>query len=117
MSSLPFVARLASEYGSAVTVLHVLPEETANNPEAKKLSEPLHKSMVNTFEPQLGALKTEFVMESGETADTILKVAREKGSDLIAMGIRSAFLPGLHLRTSVAYRVMTAAHCPVVTCR
>jgi nucleotide-binding universal stress UspA family protein len=117
MRSLPFVVRLAGEYGSAVTVLHVLPEETANNPEAKKLSEPVCRSMVNTFEPQLGALKTEFVIESGETVDTILRVAREKGSDLIAMGIRSAFLPGFHVRTSVAYRVMAAANCPVVTCR
>lgn len=117
MRSLPFVGRLASEYGSTVTVLHVLPEETANNPEAKKLSEPVYKSMVNTFGPRLGTLKTEFVMESGETVDTILRVAREKGADLIAMGIRSAFLPALHVRTSVAYRIMAAAHCPVVTCR
>jgi nucleotide-binding universal stress UspA family protein len=49
--------------------------------------------------------------------DTILKVAREKEADLIAIGIRSAFLPGFQLRTSVAYRVLAAAHCPVVTCR
>jgi len=73
--------------------------------------------MVHIFEPLLGALKTEFVMEAGETVDTILKVAREKGAGLIAMGIRSAFLHGFHVRTSVAYRVMAGAHCPVVTCR
>jgi nucleotide-binding universal stress UspA family protein len=117
MRSLPFVVRLAGEYGSAVTVLHVLPEETAGNPDARKLSEPIFKNMVHIFEPLIGALKTEFVMEAGETVDTILKVAREKGSGLIAMGIRSAFLHGFHVRTSVAYRVMAGAHCPVVTCR
>ena len=115
--ALPFVLRLAREYGSAVTALHVLPEETAGNPDAQKLSEPVRQGMIHAFGPQLGALKTEFVMESGDTVDTILKVAREKGTDLIAMGIRSAFLPDLHVRTSVAYRVMAAAHCPVVTCR
>ena len=115
--SLPFVVRLASQYGSAVTVLHVLPVETASNPDARKLSEPVCESMVQTFEPRLGGLKAEFVMESGETADTILQVAREKRCDLIAMGIRSAFLPGFRVRTSVAYRVMAGAHCPVVTCR
>jgi len=117
MRSLPFVVRLASEYGSSITVLHVLPEETANNPDAKILSEPIYKNMVHLFKPHLGALKTDFVMESGETADTILKVAAEKGADLIAMGIRNAFLHGLHVRTSVAYRVIAAANCPVVTCR
>jgi nucleotide-binding universal stress UspA family protein len=117
MRSLPLVVRLCSAYGSAVTVLHVLPAETANNPDASKLSKPLYKSMIQVVEPQLGGLKAEFVMESGETADTILKVAREKGCDLIAMGIKSAFLHGFRVQTSVAYRVMAGAHCPVITCR
>ena len=114
--ALPFVLRLATMYGAAVTVLHVLPEETAGNPDSKKLSEPVFQNMVHIFAPQLEPLKTEFVIESGETVETILKVAREKKADVIAMGIRSAFLPGF-LRTSVAYRVMAASHCPVVTCR
>lgn len=117
MSALPFVARLAADHGASVTVLHILPEETAANPDAKMLSEPVGKSMIHMFEPQLGSVKAEFVIESGETVDTILKVAREKNIDLIAMGIRNSFLPGFHLRTSVAYRVMAASHCPVVTCR
>jgi nucleotide-binding universal stress UspA family protein len=82
-----------------------------------KLSEPVCSTMVHNFGPQLGPLKAEFLIESGPVAETILKVARDKGADVIALGIRNAFLPGLHLRSSVAYRVMTAAHCPVVTCR
>ena len=115
--SLSFVLRLAREYGAAVTVLHVLPEETAGNPDAKKLSAPVYANMVSIFEPQLDPLKPEFLIESGETVETILKVAREKNADLIAMGIRGAFLPGFRPRMSVAYRVMAASHCPVVTCR
>jgi len=117
MRSLPFVMRLASEYGSAVTVLHVLPEETAANPDTRKLTEPIFENMVSIFEPQLLPLKVEFLIESGDTVETILKVAREKGTDIIAMGIRDAFLPGLHVRTSVAYRLMAASTCPVVSCR
>ncbi len=117
MRALPFVVKLATAYGASVIVLHVLPEETANNPDAIKLSEPVCRSMVHTFEPQLAPLKAEFLIESGPVAETILKIAREKAADVIALGIRNAFLPGLHLRSSVAYRVMTAAHCPVVTCR
>ncbi|MGZ4854804.1 MAG: universal stress protein [Candidatus Angelobacter sp.] len=117
MRSLPFVVRLASEYGAAVTVLHVLPEETASNPDTKKLSEPVFKNMVRIFEPRLLPLKAEFMIESGDTVETILKVAREKKADMIAMGIRGAFLPSLHVRTSVAYRLMAASQCPVVSCR
>src|SRR5579859_212218 len=117
MRSLPFVVKLASAYDAAVVVLHILPEETAGNPDAKKLSEPVLKSMVHIFEPQLAPLKTEFMIEAGETVETILRVARDKKVDLIAMGIRSAFLPGFNLRTSVAYRVTAASYCPVLTCR
>jgi nucleotide-binding universal stress UspA family protein len=117
MRSLPFVVRLASAYGASVTVLHILPEETAGNPEAKKLSEPVLQSMVHIFEPQLEPLNVEFVIEAGDTVETILRIAREKKADLIAMGIRGAFLPGFNLRTSVAYRIVAASTCPVVTCR
>jgi nucleotide-binding universal stress UspA family protein len=88
------VVRPATAYGASVTVLQVLPEEIASNPEAKRLSEPIVKSMVNIFEPQLGPLKTEFIIETGDTVETILRVSSGKETDLIAMGIRSAFLAG-----------------------
>ena len=117
MRALPFVVGLAGAYGAKVTVLHVLPEETAGNPDAQKLSEPVCRNMVHMFEPQLAPLKTEFVIESGETVETILKVAHEKSADMIVLGVRDAFLPGIHVRTSVAYRIMAASQCPVVSCR
>jgi nucleotide-binding universal stress UspA family protein len=117
MRSLPFVLRVASQYGAKVTVLHVLPEETATNPDMQKLSEPVLRNMVHIFEPLLAPLKTKFVIEAGETVETILKVAHEKSADMIVMGIRDAFLPGIHVRTSVAYRLMATSECPVVSCR
>jgi nucleotide-binding universal stress UspA family protein len=117
MRSLPLVVQLSGEYGASVTILHVLPEDTAGNPDAKALSEPVFANMVRIFQERLGSLKPEFVIESGKTVATVLKVAREKKADLIAMGIRGAFLPGFHSRLSVAYRVVAGAHCPVVTCR
>ena len=117
MRALPFVVRIAGAYGAKVTVLHVLPEETASNPDTQKLSEPVCKNMVHLFEPQLAPLNAEYVIESGETVETILKVAHEKSADMIVLGVRDAFLPGIHVRTSVAYQIMAAAHCPVVSCR
>jgi nucleotide-binding universal stress UspA family protein len=117
MRALPFVVRIAGAYGAKVTVLHVLPEETASNPETQKLSEPVCRNMVDIFEPRLAPLNAEYVIESGETVGTILKVARDKSADMIVLGVRDAFLPGIHVRTSVAYQIMAAAHCPVVNCR
>jgi nucleotide-binding universal stress UspA family protein len=97
--------------------LHVLPVETATNPDAKKLSDPIYKSMASIFGPKLARLQCNFVIESGEVADTILRVARDMNADMVALGIRNAFLPALHLGARVAYNVMVHAHCPVVTCR
>jgi nucleotide-binding universal stress UspA family protein len=117
MRCLPMVARLAAAFEASVTVLHVLPEETASNPDTKELSEPIFRTMAGIFEPQLKPIRTEFVIESGDIAETILKVARDSKTDLIAMGIRNAFLPSLNVRTSVAYHVMAMSPCPVLTCR
>lgn len=117
MSCLPTVAKLAAAFAASVNVLHVLPEEIATNPDAKKLSEPIFRMMANTFGPQLKPIPTEFKIEIGDAAETILKVARDSKADLIALGIRNAFLPSLNVRTSVAYRVMALAPCPVLTCR
>jgi nucleotide-binding universal stress UspA family protein len=117
MRALPFVVVLAGAYGARVTVLHVLPEETAGNPDTQKLSQPVYTNMVHLLEPRLAPLQAEFVMESGETVETILKVAHDKNADMIVLGVRDAFLPGIHVRTSVAYRIMAASHCPVVSCR
>jgi nucleotide-binding universal stress UspA family protein len=114
---LPIVIRIAHEYGAAVTVLHVMPEELAGNPDAPKLSQPIFDSMVHMFETQLRSLKTEFILETGGTAETILNVAHQRKIDLIALGIRSAFYSGFSLGRNTAYKVMAGAECPVVTCK
>jgi nucleotide-binding universal stress UspA family protein len=64
----------------------------------------------------LAGLHPEFVVAMGETAETVLRVAREKNAGLIAMGIRNAFRPGI-LRERTAYRIIAGAQCPVLTVR
>jgi nucleotide-binding universal stress UspA family protein len=113
----PYVAALSAAYDARVTLLHVMPEETAGNPDALKLSDPLRAGMLRLFESRFPATKPDFVIEAGETVPTILNCARRTHADLIAMGIRNAFMPGLQLRSSVAYQVIAAAPCPVLTCR
>ena len=116
-AALPYVVQFARKYGAAVTVLHVLPPETATNPDAKELAEPIRRMVVHSYEDSLQGLTVKYVLESGEIVPTMLKVAERERADLIALGVRSAFLPGFQLRSSVAYRVISGAHCPVLTCR
>jgi nucleotide-binding universal stress UspA family protein len=113
----PYLTLFARKYRSSVTVLHVMPEETGENPDARTLSEPIRTHMMEAFQSGLAAFNPEFMIEFGDTTETILRVAKEKNVELVAMGIRNAFIPGIQLRSSTAYRVIAAAHCPVFTCR
>ncbi len=114
---LPYLRAIAQEYQAQVTVLHVMPEELATNPDADSLAEPIRRNMMHMFEGDLAGFKLEFLVGFGETVDTVLHTARASKADLIAMGIRNVFLPGVQLRSSVAYRIMAGAHCPVLTAR
>ena len=60
-----------------------------------------------------------YVVEFGTPAEAILKTSREQQAELIVMGVRGA---GAIVRTSThfgatAHRVVTEAHCPVLTIR
>src|SRR5260370_2623770 len=89
--------------------------EVVRNPEAEGLAERIRRNMRHIFEAELAGFKPEFLVGFGETVETVLRTARAKKADMIAMGIHNAFLPGVQLRSSVAYRIMAGAHCPVVT--
>lgn len=112
----PYLASLADEYKSRLTILHVLPLETARNPEAKKLAEPLRKQMEKGLSHQISPrCNADFVIESGDAADTILARAHDSNADLIGLGVRCATDIAQHFRRTVAYRILAEAECPVLT--
>jgi nucleotide-binding universal stress UspA family protein len=114
---LPHLRQIGEEYQSEITVLHVMPGDLVTNPDAAKLAEPIRKTLIHTFERELAHSRAEFLLGFGETVATVLRTARAKNADLIAMGIHNAFLPGVQLRSSTAYRIMASANCPVLTYR
>ena len=113
----PHLCRVAHEFSSRVTVLHVLPEELETNPDAPDLAEPIRAKMSEMFDKKLCGFKAEYLIRFGNTAQTVLEIASESGFDLIAMGIRDAFLPEVQLRSSTVYKIMVGANCPVLTRR
>jgi nucleotide-binding universal stress UspA family protein len=115
LSVFPYLASVAHEYRSRLTILHVLPPEKADS-EATKLAEPLRKQMQKALEPQISPGCTpEFVIDCGDAAETILAHARRRNVDLIGMGVRCATDIAKHFRETVAYRVLADAECPVLT--
>jgi nucleotide-binding universal stress UspA family protein len=117
-SVFPYLASLASEYKSDLTVMHVLPEETGTNPDARRLAEPLRKEMEAMFSPHISSrCRAQFVIEFGDTAKSILIIAEGRNVDLIGMAVRKALPISTHFRNTTAYRVVLGAQCPVLTCR
>jgi nucleotide-binding universal stress UspA family protein len=114
----PYLASLASQYKASLTLLHVLPVETAKNPDARSLAEPLRNEMQNIFasymDPECPA---EYIIDFGDTAERILAHAESGRADLIGLGVRKASEITTHFRNTVAYRVVLQAHCPVLTSR
>jgi nucleotide-binding universal stress UspA family protein len=112
----PYLASLAHEYHSHLTVLHVLPLEAAGNPEAKQLAEPLRRRMEHTLSKQISPRSTaEFVIEAGNVVDEILACARRVHADLIGLGVRCATDIAMHFQETTAYRILAESECPVLT--
>lgn len=112
--TLPYIALLAGKYGSRVTVLHVVPQGGASTADREGRADSIRKAMTSGFGPFLAQFQPEFIVAFGNTAETVLRVARDKQAGLIALGIRNAFRPGI-LVERTAYRIMAGAHCPVLT--
>jgi nucleotide-binding universal stress UspA family protein len=112
---LPTVIALAAGYGASVTVLHVLAQEWQRRPDQAAVHEAARRAMNHSFSQPLAHLDAELVCDTGEPVDVILRVARQKNADLIAMGVQNAFEPGIQMCPSVASRVVSEAHCPVLT--
>jgi nucleotide-binding universal stress UspA family protein len=112
----PYLASLAAQYQAKLTLLHVLPIETASNPDARSLAEPLRKEIRSIFSSQIDPRSpAEFVIDFGGTAERILAHAKDTNADLIGLGVRRAAEITTHFRNTVAYRVVLGAHCPVLT--
>jgi len=112
----PYLASIAHEYQSRITILHVLPPETAGSPEAnnqaERLREQMKRALVKEISPQCVA---DYVVDSGDPAKTILGHARRIDADLIGLGVRGATDIAWHFHETVAYRILTEAECPVLT--
>jgi len=113
--TVPYISLLAEKFGAQVTVLHVLPNDETSTAAELSQNEAVRDVMIEQF-AALVPFKTEFIVARGNTAETVLRVAREKQVGIVAMAIRNAFRPGI-LRERTAYRIVAGAQCPVLTVR
>jgi nucleotide-binding universal stress UspA family protein len=112
----PYLASLAHEFRSRLTVLHVISPENTKHPGAldqvEALRERMERALGNEISPRCTA---EFVVEEGKPVDQILAYARRINADLIGMGVRGATDIAMHFRETTGYRILCDAKCPVLT--
>lgn len=111
----PYVFSCAEKFRAQLTLLHVIP----TLPESPHLDSQMARvrlaEMASPY-PQL-AMAPDVVVEMGSPASMILKVAADLKADLIVIGARGA---GAIARLashfgSIAHKVVSHAHCPVLT--
>jgi nucleotide-binding universal stress UspA family protein len=110
---------LAQEHGAHLTILHVIQEATAFTEESVRRQRECNVNKMKALMPA-GAenwCKPEFRASFGEAADEILTMAREREADLIVMGAKGRKSLAGHAPFTIAYNVVTKAHCPVLTVR
>ncbi len=121
LAALPHAISIAHEHHARLAVLHVLvePGTEAYNPETKtgvalrRLKELVPAELGLLFEP-------EFAVGFGDPSEVILRFASERSSDLIVLGIRPPRASGTsltHFANTTVQKIVSHAHCPVVTVR
>jgi nucleotide-binding universal stress UspA family protein len=111
---------LAEEFQAHLTLLHVIPQE---KPGELVRGEDLVAASRHLLRGLLAReaeawCEPKFVVEEGPAAETILRVAAERKTDLIVLGVhRPNGFPGAttHLPIATAHKVVSQATCPVLT--
>lgn len=112
----PYALSFALEYASNLAVLHVVP--AAIRTSARLLARAFRDELNGRLPSEtVQWCEPECIIESGEPADTILRVARERHADLIVLGVRSLEDMARQHLGNVAYPVVAGAECPVLTVR
>ena len=117
-SILPFVAPVAAEFDSDVTLLHVLPEAVRAKDIAGSLTRRIRHELQTLCRSHMSPrCESNCLVEFGDPVATILGASKAVRADLIALGIRPALPMGIQFKDTVTYKLMTGATCPVLTYR
>lgn len=113
--------KLARRLGSRVVLTHVLENKLPMFLSKKEVAEiqarhgeHAAESLARCAEEDLEGVETETVVVDGEPHDAIVQLARDRGADLVVVGMHGHGFLRHSLVGSVAERVLRHAPCPVL---
>jgi nucleotide-binding universal stress UspA family protein len=107
-----YAHKLAAQFGVELVFFHVKSPGSQQEPDWASFEKAFHQH-VRDEDAKYSWLRTRLV--SGTPGSSIADVARQRGSDLIVMGVRPASAMRTHLPPGIAARVLMEAPCPVMT--
>lgn len=119
-AALRYALELAEQVDAEVDLLHVLPPDedppSVDSPPSGATPPTSFDAALHELGPEK-VLRVRTLLERGDPADVIMRVAREVGHDLVVMGTHGRSGVAYLLLGSVAERVVRRAPCPVLTLR
>lgn len=121
----PYAVSLAQENHARLVLLHVMRHpETRDRKEVDRfelsVAEAIHQMYESVQKDVELYYPPEVVVEYGDAAERIVTAALERRADLIVLGVRDAaghIGAATHLERATAHKVVSHAHCPVLTVR
>jgi nucleotide-binding universal stress UspA family protein len=117
-----YAISFAQESQARLVLLHVIHNQKPSNGHSREASvaEVMHRlhGLVPT-EAEIWC-RPEAVMEYGDPAMTILRTAKDRGADLIVLGVHTSgrgVTQKTHLECAIAHKVVAHSPCPVLTAR
>ena len=117
-----YAVSLAQEFQASLTLAHAVANAQTGDLVTVAQLENHYRDLLHSLVPPEAETwcKVEYVVQHGEVADIILALARERNVDLIVLGVHpEKGFPGAatHLPIATAHKVVSHAHCPVLTIR
>ena len=122
LAALPYALSLAQENQARMTLLHIMKEAKAPGVILDETAAASALTRLNDLLPEEVKLwcRLESVVGRGDPAMRILEVAKQRGADVIVLGVRNAaehLGAATHLLRATAHKVVAHAECPVLTVR
>jgi nucleotide-binding universal stress UspA family protein len=112
--SVEYAVSLATEYGSELTLLHVL-QDVADSADIQDEIAKAMESLEKRISPETRrGCKTKTLVRIGKPYQQIIELALESRTDLVIMGVRGRNAMDLAVFGSTTYRVVQLGPCPVL---
>ncbi len=103
---LPYALSIAEEHHAKFTLLHAVHTDEGD----------IGQKLLAMVPPDANLkIRPEFMVKTGDPAETIVATAAEIDADLIVMGVHRTAPVATHGARGTAYKVVCQAHCPVLT--